>query len=64
MVPIHLPFSSRLLLTLVYVLMSGTAYCLMLLVMTFDYIILTAICLGLATGHFVRLMLSAPVLPF
>ena len=48
-----LSLGSRLVLTLYYVLMLLMGYCIMLLIMTFNYPILLITVAGLATGHLI-----------
>ena len=54
---------SRLVLTIIHLLIALGAYCLMLLVMTFNVPVLFATAGGLAIGHTIFKMLPSPKLP-
>ena len=43
--------------------MALLAYCLMLLVMTYNYPVLIVICIGLTVGHFSFNLIGLPTLP-
>ena len=60
---VDLSLGSRLLLTTLYILMALLAYCLMLLVMTYNYPVLIVICIGLTVGHFCFNLIGLPTLP-
>ena len=60
---VDLSLGNRLLLLLCYVVMLLLAFCLMLLVMTFNVNILFVISLGLAIGHLITQFLTMPELP-
>ena len=60
---VDLSLRSRLLLTFYYVVMLLIGFCIMLLVMTFNYPILIVIVAGLATGHLVFEIVGLPKLP-
>ena len=60
---VDLSLRSRLLLTLYYVLMLLMGYCIMLLVMTFNYPILLMVVAGMTMGHFLFEIIGLPKLP-
>jgi len=60
---VDLSLGSRLLLTTFYILMALLSFCLMLLVMTYNYPILIMTVLGLAIGHFIFELVGLPKLP-
>jgi len=60
---VDLSFANRLMLTMFYVLMLTIGYCLMLLVMTFNWPILVVLCAGLLCGHIVFETIGIPKLP-
>jgi hypothetical protein len=60
---VDLSLVSRLTLVLFYVTMLSIGYCLMLLVMTFNYPILIVLCLGLFCGHLLTESFGLPKLP-
>mmetsp|Transcript_1045 Transcript_1045/g.1593 ORF Transcript_1045/g.1593 Transcript_1045/m.1593 type:complete len:155 (-) Transcript_1045:28-492(-) len=57
---VDLSLGSRLLLTVNYILMATLAYCIMLLVMTFNYPILLVLVFGLAVAHFITETIGLP----
>ena len=60
---VDLSLASRLALTIAYIAMLWNSYCVMLLVMTFNYPILITLCGGMMVGNFVAEMIGLPQMP-
>ena len=60
---VDLSLTSRLALTICYIAMLWISYCVMLLVMTFNYPILITLCGGLSIGLFISEMIGLPKMP-
>ena len=60
---VDLSLASRLALAICYVAMLMQGFCLMLLVMTYNYPILLMLCGGLSVGHLVLSFVGLPKLP-
>lgn len=57
------PWGTRVLVALIYFLMVGVAYLIMLLVMTYNVGVLIATVLGIGAGHFLMSLFEIPKLP-
>ena len=57
---VDLSFASRLALTICYAAMLWISYCVMLLVMTYNYPILIVLCSGLSLGKFIESTIGLP----
>jgi len=60
---VDLSLASRLILTFFYIVMLLIAYCLMLLIMSFNVAVLFMLCTGLALGHGIFKLVGLPELP-